>query len=91
MVLATTTVPRNTSQLPPALGPRFYPLQLEQSIEESWEECERHAEILTKLLPPPEEEKAGPENGDSVPVDLFGNPVETDLFGNTIYAKSRKR
>ena len=34
-----------------ALGPRFYPWQLEQSVEESWEECERHAEILAKLQP----------------------------------------
>lgn len=34
-----------------ALGPRFYPWQLEQSVEESWEECERHAEILSKLVP----------------------------------------
>jgi len=40
-----------------ALGPRFYPQQLEQSAEESWEECERHAEVLAKLLPPPDREK----------------------------------
>jgi hypothetical protein len=25
------------------LGPRFLPWQLEQSVEESWEECEMHA------------------------------------------------
>jgi len=24
------------------MGPRFYDWQLEQSVEESWEECERH-------------------------------------------------
>lgn len=74
-----------------ALGPRFYPWQLEQSVEESWEECERHADVLAKLLPPPEDKNADTENGASVPVDLFGNPVETDLFGNPMYAKSRKR
>lgn len=34
-----------------ALGPQFYPWQLEQSVEESWEECGRHAEILSKLVP----------------------------------------
>ena len=75
-----------------ALGPRFYPWQLEQSVEESWEECERHAEILAKLLPPPDPEKnTNPEDGDAVAVDLFGNPLETDLFGNPVYPKSRKR
>jgi hypothetical protein len=75
-----------------ALGPRFYPGQLEQSVEESWEECERHAEILAKLLPPPDpEKKTEPEAGDAVAVDLFGNPIETDLFGSPVYPKSRKR
>ena len=75
-----------------ALGPRFYPWQLEQSVEESWEECERHAEILAKLLPPPDpEKKTNPEGGDAVAVDLFGNPIETDLFGSPVYAKPRKR
>ena len=75
-----------------ALGPRFYPWQLEQSVEESWEECERHAEVLAKLLPPPDpEKKTNSESGDAVAVDLFGNPLETDLFGSPVYAKSRKR
>ncbi|MEQ1948805.1 MAG: hypothetical protein ABL995_16565, partial [Bryobacteraceae bacterium] len=75
-----------------ALGPRFYPWQLEQSVEESWEECERHAQILGRLLPAPDPEKKTPaEDGDAVPVDLFGNPIETDLFGNPLYSKSRKR
>jgi hypothetical protein len=75
-----------------ALGPRFLPWQLEQSVEESWEECERHAEILAKLLPLPKEKKTMDlENGDAVAVDLFGNPLETDLFGSPIYAKSRRR
>ena len=75
-----------------ALGPRFHPWQLEQSIEESWEECERHAEVLAKLLPPPDLEKTtDPGSGDAVAVDLFGHPVETYLFGNPVYANSRKR
>jgi hypothetical protein len=74
------------------LGPRFYPWQLEQSFEESWEECERHAEILSKLLPAAAVQKQTvPESGEAVAVDLFGNPVETDLFGNRVYVKSRKR
>jgi len=75
-----------------ALGPRFYPWQLEQSLEESWDECERHAEILAKLLPPTDpEKKTNPANVDAVTADLFGNPVETNLFGDPLYAKSRKR
>jgi hypothetical protein len=75
-----------------ALGPRFYPWQLEQPLEESWEECARHAEVLAKLLPPPDPgKKTNSENGDAVAVDLFGNPVETNLFGDPLYAKSRKR
>lgn len=28
------------------LGPRFYPWQLTQSVEESWAECEMHARKL---------------------------------------------
>jgi hypothetical protein len=75
-----------------ALGPRFYPWQLGQSVEESWEECERHAEVLAKLLPPPDlKKKTDGESGDAVAVDLFGNPLETDLFGTPIYEKPRKR
>lgn len=35
------------------LGPRFLDWQLSQGVEESWAECARHAEILSKLLPPP--------------------------------------
>jgi hypothetical protein len=74
-----------------ALGPRFYPWQLEQSVEESWKECARHAEILSKLLPPPEEDEIDPETGDAILVDLFGDPVETDLFGKAVKSKSRRR
>ena len=75
-----------------ALGPRFYPWQLEQSVEKSWKECERHAEILAKLLPTPGPEKqTNPDAGGAVAVDLFGNPIETDLFGSPLYPKPRKR
>jgi hypothetical protein len=49
------------------LGPRFYDWQLSQSVEESWEECARHAELLEKIVPagapnepePPGETEAG--------------------------------
>jgi hypothetical protein len=75
-----------------ALGPRFYPWQLEQSVEESWEECERHAEILGKLLPPPSaEENTDDTASEGGPADLFGNLIEADLFGEPVYKKSRKR
>jgi hypothetical protein len=76
------------------LGPRFYDWQLEQSVEESWEECERHAELIAKIVPPPEEEPVAqtdaPARSD-VPTDLFGNPIQTDLFGNPVYPKRRRR
>jgi hypothetical protein len=74
-----------------ALGPQFYPWQLDQSVEESWEECERHADVLAKLLPPPDACATTSSDASGVPIDLFGNPVPTDLFGDTVYAKSRKR
>lgn len=75
------------------LGSRFYPWQLDQSVEESWEECERHAEILGKLLPQPEpESELEAEDGAPRPaVDLFGDPLPTDLFGNLLTTKSSRR
>jgi hypothetical protein len=75
-----------------ALGPRFYAWQMEQSVEESWEECKRHAEVLAKFLPPPDsKKKTSAEDEDAVAVDLFGIPLETDLFGSPVYPKPRKR
>ncbi|MDA2923349.1 BREX-1 system adenine-specific DNA-methyltransferase PglX [Acidobacteria bacterium AH-259-L09] len=75
------------------LGPRFYDWQLEQSAEESWEECEAHAELIQKIVPPPPEEETSEEAPDEKEVakDLFGDPLKTDLFGNVVYPKSRKR
>jgi hypothetical protein len=37
-----------------ALGPRFHTWQLRQSVEESWQECRRHAELLEHVLPLPD-------------------------------------
>lgn len=75
-----------------ALGPRFYPWQLQQSVEESWEECERHAEILGKLLPRTiEDPESEVEDGAAPSVDLFGEQLPTDLFGNLIGAKTSRR
>ena len=75
------------------LGPRFYSWQLEQSVAESWEECERHAEILDRILPakPDDSELATEEGETSTPTDLFGNPVSTNLFGTPEYPKSKRR
>ncbi|MCF7992140.1 MAG: hypothetical protein K9M02_17005 [Thiohalocapsa sp.] len=42
------------------LGPRFYDWQLEQDMDESWEECRRHAELIRHIVPQPDEE---PEAG----------------------------
>lgn len=73
------------------LGPRFYPWQLEQTVVESWEECEWHAEILSQLVPAPRAgEEEQPDRGVGA-VDLFGNLVDTDLFGNVVVQPRRKR
>jgi hypothetical protein len=48
-------------QVATVLGPRFYDWQLSQSVEESWEECEMHAELLNKLVPPPAPPEKEPE------------------------------
>jgi hypothetical protein len=47
------------------LGQRFYPWQLEQSVEESWAECERHARNLL-----------GPEGFARLEARLRGEPPE---------------
>lgn len=56
------------------LGPRFFDWQLTQSVEESWEECERHAELLEQILPLPKPDAAAPPEpaqADSQ-LDMFG-------------------
>lgn len=75
----------------PALGPRFHPWQLGQSVEESWEECERHADILDTLLPRTvSESEVQAEDWVAPTVDLFGDALPTDLFGNLITKSSRR-
>ena len=75
------------------LGPRFYDWQLEQSLEESWEECERHAEILDRILPSRQNssEPSTEDEAPSTPTDLFGNPLPTDLFGNVLPPQKKGR
>ena len=78
------------------LGPRFHDWQLSQSVEESWQACERHAELLAKIVPPhPQEEKEAPESvADHSPdeplVNLSGEPLPTDLLGNPEYPRRRR-
>lgn len=77
-----------------ALGSRFLPWQLEQTPEESWAECERHARNILgeagykALMAELRGDKPKPEP--SGPVDLFGKPLPTDLFGNPSTRKKGK-
>lgn len=85
------------------LGERFLPWQLEQGVEESWEECRRHAELIARILAPPAadapaetatpKEAAKPygvtQTGQAM---MFAaDSVQRDLFGNVIEAKTRGR
>lgn len=76
------------------LGPRFFPWQLEQGVEESWEECARHAERLEMLLGRPLGGDAGTQDAtpDSArrPTDLFGHTLQTDLFGNVVAGRTTR-
>jgi hypothetical protein len=49
------------------LGQRFYPWQLEQSVDESWAECERHARNLL-----------GPEGFARFEARLMSGPTEME-------------
>ncbi len=79
------------------LGPRFLPWQLEGTVEESWEECRRHAENirLIRAVGAPDATADGGEGGDGGggggPVNLFGEPEPTDLFGVPLPARRKKR
>ncbi|MFO0686899.1 MAG: DNA methyltransferase [Sandaracinus sp.] len=80
-----------------ALGPRFYDWQTSQDAAESWEECERHAELLGRILPLPATSTpttnattASADTPKAGTTDLFGNPVETDLFGNPVETKMKR-
>lgn len=76
------------------LGDRFLPWQLEGTPEESWEECECHAENLRRLLGDTAiatTEQTDTQNNSDHPTDLFGNPLQIDLFGNIVEDKPRRR
>lgn len=60
------------------LGPRFLPWQLEQSVEESWEECRKHAKLISRIVPPPADtladDSAEADDVDKGQIDIFGQP-----------------
>ncbi len=78
------------------LGPRFFPWQLEQGVEESWEECARHAERVEALLgstssPVAKVAEPPPPHYSSGAADLFGDALATDLFGQPDTPAKRRR
>lgn len=84
------------------LGDRFLPWQLEGTVEESWQECDRHAENLKRLLgnpepksiqtpPQPQSNLLPSDPNYQLPTDLFGNPLPVDLFGNIIEEKPKRK
>ena len=68
------------------LGERFYPWQLEGTVEESWEDCRRHAENLRLIR-----SIGGPATPTAPATDLLGVPIARDLFGNEIPERGRRR
>lgn len=77
------------------LGPRFLPWQLEQTVEESREECARHAERIEALLGMTASNRsAGSAEATGVAErrrDLFGAPLSTDLYGKVVSPTKGKR
>jgi hypothetical protein len=70
-------------------GPSFHSWQLEGSVEESWEECMRHAALIKAVR------SNGSSSGETEEViastDLLGQPLEADLFGNEVVSKKRRK
>jgi len=82
----------------PRLGERYLPWQLVKTAEQSWAECERHAENLRQLLG--ETPTSTVQNVSSQlpsdpnyqpPTDLFGNPLAVNLFGEIVDDNPKKR
>jgi hypothetical protein len=73
------------------LGPRFLPWQLEQGVEESWEECARHAERLEALLGRLSAASAGARDAPRPEANRpAGEPLQTGLFGDGVQRKTKK-
>lgn len=80
------------------LGPRFHAWQLEGTVEQSWEECARHAALIQSIrrhpaaTPLPGNPSPSDQPSADSPRDLFGAPLQTDLFGNeTPHPSSRRK
>ncbi|MFB2917926.1 Eco57I restriction-modification methylase domain-containing protein [Aerosakkonema funiforme] len=84
------------------LGERFLSWQLAGTPEQSWQECEKHAEKLQRLLGKPQPQvteeaqfstaKLLPSDPNfQHPTDLLGNPLNIDLFGNVIEEKPKRK
>lgn len=69
------------------LGPRFYDWQLRESADASWAECERHAEMIERIMPLPKpaiSETSKVEKPQAGRTDLFGNVLETDFSAQRV-------
>lgn len=75
------------------LGPRFHAWQLEGTVEESWEECRRHAALIRAIRShgAPATPAATADTPAAPATDLLGTPIETDLFGNEVPSSRRKK
>lgn len=79
------------------LGPRFYPWQLEGTVEESWEECRLHAaniEAIRRVNSERREEVNSGEGASHSPSTAHHSPplpIETDLFGEELSKPKRRR
>ncbi|MCC6316620.1 MAG: hypothetical protein IT361_02925 [Gemmatimonadaceae bacterium] len=76
------------------LGPRFFPWQLEQGVEESWDECARHAERIDALLGGASSAAATAIESHATSSTELEKPTDgvTDLFGqHAAPPKSRRR
>jgi hypothetical protein len=58
------------------LGDRFLPWQLEQGVEESWDECRRHAETIERILGVKKPLDAPPPAHDAQPISGATRPPE---------------
>ena len=65
------------------LGERFLPWQLEQGVEESWEECRRHAALIERIVPSAPATTPAPSADDL--------PVQKSLFGDEITPAGRRK
>lgn len=75
------------------LGPRFHAWQLQGTVEESWEECRRHAAIIRAIRAHGTEEGSSFTGTPSLPSSTPTNQpqIETDLFGQEISTPTKRK